>query len=204
MFTAALFMITSNWKWHKCLWTGEWINTLWYFPTMGIAQEYTTSTHSNVTECLKQNIKQNKSDKRRNILYNSIYVKFKIRLNSSMVLEIRTVDTFKEKLKTRRTLWGFQARKPFCLPVFIWVRLQPPWPSLSSKGQIRTVANQGRSSQETTWGQIKGTREAHQIRRLSTCDDIKSAAPAHTLILSATPPLNYCYKTPQILPSWDT
>ena len=88
--------------------------------------EYTTSTHSNVTECLKQNIKQNKSDKRRNILYNSIYVKFKIRLNSSMVLEIRTVDTFKEKLKTRRTLWGFQARKPFCLPVFIWVRLHAP------------------------------------------------------------------------------
>ena len=29
-------------------------------------------------------------------------------------------------------------------------RPQPSWPSLSSKGQIQTVAIQGRSSQETT------------------------------------------------------
>ena len=38
----------------------------------------------------------------------------------------------------------------------------PPWPSLSSNGWIQTVFNQGRSSWETTWGKIKGTREAHQ------------------------------------------
>ena len=32
-----------------------------------------------------------------------------------------------------------------------------------------------------------------------------SAGPAHTLILSATPPLNHCYKTPhQILLGGDT
>ena len=29
-------------------------------------------------------------------------------------------------------------------------RPQPSWPSLSSKGQIQTVASQGKSSQETT------------------------------------------------------
>ena len=47
-----------------------------------------------------------------------------------------------------------------------------------------------------------GTREAHQ-------DDLRqplrSAGLAHTLILSASPPLNHCYKTPhQIFPGGDT
>ena len=51
------------------------------------------------------------------------------------------------------------AHKPFCVPRFFFLgnKLQPPWPSLSSKGQVQTVANQGRegmqspgrSSQET-------------------------------------------------------
>ena len=56
---------------------------------------------------------------------------------------------------------------PFCVPHFLFVgnRLQSPWPSRSSKGQIQTVANQGRegmqrqrrSSQETRvqpWGRV--------------------------------------------------
>ena len=43
------------------------------------------------------------------------------------------------------------------VPCFLWTGLQPPWPSLRS-----TVTNQGRSSRETTWGKIKGAREAHK------------------------------------------
>ena len=70
-------------------------------------------------------------------------------------------------VKSRRTLWGSWAQKPFRVPSFLLVgnRLQPPGPSLSSKGQIWTVANQGRegmqrqgrSSQETIvqlWGRV--------------------------------------------------
>ena len=34
MCTAALFVIAPNWKQHKCLSTGEWINKLWYNHTM--------------------------------------------------------------------------------------------------------------------------------------------------------------------------
>ena len=47
-------------------------------------------------------------------------------------------------LKPGRTLWGSQAQKPFCVPCFLFVgnRLQPPQPSLSSKWQVQTVANQ--------------------------------------------------------------
>ena len=70
-------------------------------------------------------------------------------------------------LKPSRTLWGSWAQKSFCVPHFLFVRnrLQPPWPSLSSKGQVQTVANQGRegmqkqgrNSQETIvqpWGRV--------------------------------------------------
>ena len=53
---------------------------------------------------------------------------------------------------------------PLCVPHFLFVgnMLQPPRPSLSSRGQIQTVANQGsegmqkqtRSSQETMYAQL--------------------------------------------------
>ena len=46
---------------------------------------------------------------------------------------------------------GAPRHRALSLPRFLLVRLQLPWPSLSSKGWIPTVANQGRSSQETTW-----------------------------------------------------
>ena len=62
-------------------------------------------------------------------------------------------------------LWSSWAWKPLCVPhtLFLRNRLHPPWPSLSSKGKIQTVANQGkegmqqqgRSSQEIivqSWG----------------------------------------------------
>ena len=70
-------------------------------------------------------------------------------------------------LKPSRTLWGSWARKPFWVPrsLFVGNSLQPPGSSLSPKGQIQTVANQGRegmqrqgkSSQETIvqpWGRV--------------------------------------------------
>ena len=47
-----------------------------------------------------------------------------------------------------------------CL-LFEECRLQPPGPSLSSKGWIWTVASQGKNSQETTWSKIRETRDAH-------------------------------------------
>ena len=49
-------------------------------------------------------------------------------------------------LKPSRALWGSWAHKPFCIPqvLFLGNKLQLPRPSLSSKGQVETVANQGR------------------------------------------------------------
>ena len=64
-----------------------------------------------------------------------------------------------------------------------------PW---VPKGGFEQLLIDRRSSQETTWGKIKGTREAHQdhLRR-----DAGRASPAHTLILSETSPWNQYYKT---------
>lgn len=88
-----------------------------------------------------------------------------------------------------KTLWDSWVWKTFCSP-FLVCKLQPPWSSLHSKGQI---ANQVRSSHKTIWGKIKGARDTHP-------------EPVHALILSATPPtLIHCYKTPhQTLPGWGT
>ena len=70
-------------------------------------------------------------------------------------------------MKLSRSLWGSWAWKPARVPrsLFVGNRFQPPWPSLSPKGQIGTVANQGRegmqrqgrASQETIvqpWGRV--------------------------------------------------
>ena len=56
------------------------------------------------------------------------------------------------------------AWKPFPVPHFLEGRFQPPWPSLSSKGRVPTVASQGRKARkrqgaETTvqaWGRALG------------------------------------------------
>ena len=101
-FRAALSTIASNGKWHKCLQTREQINTLWHFLQWLILwnkNEPTTFSLNSANESLKQNMKRNKSDKRENVLYNFIYIKFKIRLNSSMVSETGTADTSKGKGK---------------------------------------------------------------------------------------------------------
>lgn len=34
-----LFIIALNWGLHICLSTREWVNTLWYFPTMPTTQQ---------------------------------------------------------------------------------------------------------------------------------------------------------------------
>ena len=74
-------------------------------------------------------------------------------------------DLTPQAFELRRTLWDFSTWKFFCVLLFLFVRNrhQPSWPFLSSKGQIQIVANQGRSSQETTWDKIKGAREDHQV-----------------------------------------
>ena len=53
-------------------------------------------------------------------------------------------------VKLKRTLWGSWTQKPFCVPCFLFLgnRLQPPWPSLSPKWQVQTVANQGREGMQ--------------------------------------------------------
>ena len=68
---------------------------------------------------------------------------------------------------------GIPGHWKLSVPRFLFVgnKLQPLWPSLASKGQIQTVASRGgegmqrrgRSSQETTLGQSKGTRGIYQI-----------------------------------------
>ena len=65
--------------------------------------------------------------------------------------------------------FGASGHKHFCVPHFLFLgtKLQPPWPSLSSKGQVQTLANQGRerierqgrNSPETMvqpWGRVLG------------------------------------------------
>ena len=47
--------------------------------------------------------------------------------------------------ETQRDLVGLLGKNPLCVPHFLFVGigfLQPPWPSLNSKGQVQTVANQ--------------------------------------------------------------
>ena len=141
-------------------------------------------------------------------------------------------------MKLSRTLWGSWAWKPFCVPHFLFLgnRPQPPWPSLSSKGQIPTATNhgregrqrQGRSGQKTivqpwsgswfylptktpnkrkmltpimpekpTWGQIKGTREAHHEMNW---DQVKGCRPLTQSNLISIPQLNHCHTTPAVSP----
>ena len=68
---------------------------------------------------------------------------------------------YSEQLKLNRALWSYWAQGLLC-PLFL---VQPPWPSLSSKGHVQTVADQGREGmqrrgrkgQETTvqpWGRV--------------------------------------------------
>ena len=60
-------------------------------------------------------------------------------------------------LKPSRTLWGLQAQKPFCVPCFLFVgnKFQPPGPSLSSKWQVQTVANQEKEERKSKGGEVK-------------------------------------------------
>ena len=54
-------------------------------------------------------------------------------------------------LKLSRTLWDSWAQSPFFVPLFLFVgnSLQPPWASLSSKGQIWTILiREGRGCRE--------------------------------------------------------
>ena len=60
-------------------------------------------------------------------------------------------------LKLSRTLWGLTWYKSLSVSCFLFAgkRFQPPRPSLSTKGQILTVANQG----------SKGMQEVRECRK---------------------------------------
>ena len=62
-----------------------------------------------------------------------------------------TTGEMEPHMKPSRTVWDSWAQKPFCVPhsLFVGNRLQPPWLSLSSKGQIQRAANQGREGMQT-------------------------------------------------------
>ena len=67
---------------------------------------------------------------------------------------IKSVMVTNAMILKGKTLWDSWVWKTFC-PQFLVGKLQPPWSSLHSKGQI---ANQVRSSHKTIWGKIKGAR----------------------------------------------
>ena len=94
-------------------------------------------------------------------------------LNPSLAHSAKTIDSTPRCSCLGMYLWnqsrpcGAPRHKPFCVPPFLFLgnRLQPPWRSLSSKGQVQTLANQGRegmqrpgrNSQETMahpWGRV--------------------------------------------------
>ena len=71
---------------------------------------------------------------------------------------------------------------------------QPLWP-LSSKGQVPTVANQGKNNQEVTWCKIKRPRLIIRIRRLTTWDESKGLQTLLTPLSCQTPYLWPTFKT---------
>ena len=64
--------------------------------------------------------------------------------------------------ETEQSPVGSGTQKPFCGSPFlpIWNKLQPPGPSLSSKGRVQTVAHQGREEVQSPHqeGAIKGQK----------------------------------------------
>ena len=121
MFIAALFTIPRTWKQPKC-------------PSR-------------------------RTDKDVGHVYNGILFNHKKEWNSAICSNMNgPIDDQNEinlkwsltQVKPSRTLWGPWAQKPSCVShsLFVGNRLQPPWPSLSSEGQISTAAHQGRESRE--------------------------------------------------------
>ena len=63
----------------------------------------------------------------------------------------------KRRSETERDSVVSWAQKPFCVPpnLFVGNRLETPGSSLSSKGQIQTVANQGSEGMQRQGGRVK-------------------------------------------------
>ena len=111
------------------------------------------------------------------------------------------MDSSNEKIfciiETEQETLGLQATDPFSVPCFLFVRyrLQLPWPSLSPKGKIQTVANQRREGVKTQRRrppEAKSKKPEKLIRR----GQIKGVQALHTpWYLLATLPWNHCYKT---------
>ena len=86
--------------------------------------------------------------------------------------------------------WVGPCESPNCLEAVH----QPLWPSLSSKWQVPTVANQGKNNQEVTWCKIKRPRLIIRIRRLTTWDESKGVQTLLTPLSCQTPHLWPTYK----------
>ena len=92
------------------------------------------------------------------------HLKIKAILQHSRCLPLLYVTNLHRKkfpgiffLETESPLWGFWAHKPFCVPHFLFLgnKREPSWASLSSKGQVQTIANQGREGYRDKEGEIK-------------------------------------------------
>ena len=102
-------------------------------------------------------------------------------------------------LKPSGALWGSWARRPFLSRVSCRQDSSLhglPW---VPKGRFEQLLIKGGTAKKPPEARLKGPEKLIKIRRLTTW------GPAHTLILSATPPLNRCHKTPHQTPlGWDT
>ena len=103
------------------------------------------------------------------------------------------------ELIPRRTLWAPGHESLFVPPISCRQDSSLhdlPW---VPKGRFEQLLIKGEAPKKAPEARFKGPEKLIKFRRRTTWD------PAHTLILSATLPLNYCYTTPhQILQHWDT
>ena len=78
MFTAALFTIAKTWKQPKCPLTDEWIKKMWYIYTMeyysAIKKEWNIAIFSNMDIPREYHTKWSKSDRERQIVYDTTYM----------------------------------------------------------------------------------------------------------------------------------
>ena len=100
----------------------------------------------------------------------------------------------------------FPGHQRLSVPSFLFVRkrFQPSWPSLSSKRRFeQLLVRERRGCRAKNPSEVR-LKKLIKIRRPPEVR-LHWTGLAHTLILSAAPPLNSCYKTPHpILSAWDT
>ena len=88
-------------------------------------------------------------------------------------------------LKLSRTLWGLPWYKSLSVSCFLFAgkRFQPPRPSLSTKGQIQTVANQEREGMQSGAKEEQSRSNSTAIRQSPS----SSSRTIHNNILEGVP-----------------